>query len=288
MIEVSILITTFNSRRFIRPCLDSILAQGPGDTEIIVVDNGSSDETVSLLRRNYPAVKLIANKENLGACRGRNQAIAAASGKWILALDCDVVLENDFIVALLTCVRDLDGRVGILQPKILAADKKRIYSCGIYLSWFRRIFDIGKGCGDTARFDRMGYIFGACSAAAIYKRKMLDEIRDKHGYFDERFFFLVEDVDLAWRAQRNGWKALFCPPAVCYHHGNSCGFAKKIRQYLCWRNRYYAIIKNEGWKEYCLRILPFLFYDLPRLFYLVLTNRYITRGNAVRQDYPPD
>ncbi|MBU1853441.1 MAG: hypothetical protein KJ957_05310 [Candidatus Omnitrophica bacterium] len=106
---------------------------------------------------------------------------------------------------------------------------------------------------------------------------MLEEIRESTGYFDERFFFLVEDVDLAWRAQRKSWKARFYPGAVCYHYGNSSGLDKKFRQYLSFRNRHYSIIKNEGLKNYFKKFFPLLFYDIPRLLYLVFTNRYILR-----------
>jgi len=278
MIEVSILITTFNSCRFIRPCLDSIFAQGSRDTEIIVVDNGSSDETVSLIKNNYPTVKLITNKENLGACKGRNQAIEIAQSRWFLILDCDVVLEKDFISTMLACTQKLEENVGMLQPKILVADKTRIYSCGIYLSGFRRFYDIGKGKANDDSFKNPEYIFGVCSAAALYRREMLEDVKEETGYFDERMFFLVEDVDLSWRAQKRGWKALFCPQALCYHYGNSCGFNKKLRQYLCFRNRYYSLKKNEDMIKYSAKILPLLCYDLPRFLYLFFTNWYVFKS----------
>jgi len=74
---------------------------------------------------------------------------------------------------------------------------------------------------------------------------MLWELKEETGYFDERFFFLVEDVDLAWRAQKKGWKALFYPKGVCYHSGNSSRTNGKLRQYFCFRNRYLMILKNE-------------------------------------------
>ena len=89
MKECSIIILTFNGIRFIGACLDSILAQDFQDFEVIVADNGSTDDTVSFIKKNYPRVILIENKENLGACKARNQGIKVAQGRWILALDCD-------------------------------------------------------------------------------------------------------------------------------------------------------------------------------------------------------
>lgn len=271
----SIVIPSFNSRRFIGPCLDSLFAQVFSDFETIVVDNNSKDGTPAFIRARYPRVTLLENKQNLGPCRARNQGIKVASGDWILALDCDTVLNKDFLSQIHRLIQDLSERIGIIQPKILQVGDKTIYSCGIALSFFRRFYDINRGKTDDGRFNRTKYIFGACCAAALYKRQMLEQIKENTGYFDERLFFLVEDVDLAWRAQNKGWQVLFYPQALCYHCGNSSDFDKRLRQYLCFRNRYYSIIKNEGWIPYSMRIIPLLFYDLPRLAYLAFSNKYI-------------
>lgn len=276
MDEISIVIPTFNSKGFIGPCLDSVFSQSWQDFEVIVVDNGSRDGTPDLIRTNYPQVNLIENRQNLGACRARNQGIEASCGKWILTLDSDVVLAKDFLlVALKTINNGLPANVGIIQAKILKLNKETIYSCGIYLSRLRRFFDIGSGQKDKGQFNQSKHIFGACSACALYNRKMLQELKEETGYFDERFLFLVEDVDLAWRAQKKGWRSIFCPDGACYHYGNSSAISNQIKQYLCFRNRYYSIIKNEGLKNYYKKIFPLLFYDIPRLFYLFLSNRYI-------------
>ena len=278
MSKISLIIPVFNSSRFIRACLDSIINQYYQDFEIILVDNGSKDNTLSLIKEFYPELRVIDNRENLGACTARNKGIEIAGGEWILTLDCDTVLEKDFLKKLMEFADESEDDVGMFQPKILQMDKKSIYSCGIYLSNLRRFYDIGRGRFNNGKFDKMRYIFGPCSAAALYKRQMLEEIKEDSGYFDKRFFFLVEDVDLAWRAQRKGWKAVFCPAAVCCHYGNSSKTNKKLRQYLCFRNRYYSIIKNKGLSAYSRNIIYLLLYDVPRLFYLILTNPYIFKG----------
>jgi len=107
MPEVSIIILTFNSIRFIKPCLDSIFAQDYPAPEVIIVDNGSKDNTVSFIKQNYPQVILIENKENLGACKARNQAIEVAKGRWILTLDCDIILKEDFLKKIMTFVKEI-------------------------------------------------------------------------------------------------------------------------------------------------------------------------------------
>jgi len=272
---ISVVILTYNSRDFVRFCLGSVFSQDYPNLEVIIVDNASSDGTPELVKK-YPKAILIENKENLGACRGRNQGIEVSSGEWILTLDCDVTLEKDFLSKAVDIINNLPSNTGILQSKILNLNKETIYSCGIHLSWMRRFYDIGRGRGNK-EFSEAKSIFGACSACAFYKRRMLGELKEKTGYFDERFFFLVEDVDLAWRAKKNGFKTAFAPELACRHKGNSSKVGKKKRQYLCFRNRFYTIIKNEGFIKYSLKILPLLFYDLPKVVYLIFTNRYVRK-----------
>ena len=274
MSEISIIILTFNSIKFVKSCLDSIFSQDFQNSEVIVIDNGSRDGTVSFIKENYPRVNLIENKDNLGAAKARNQGIEVTKEKWILTLDCDTILEKDFLSKILRLIKNLSPKIGIIQPKILMADKNTIYSCGICLSQLlRRFYDIGKGKFDNGRFDKPQYIFGACSAAALYRREMLETIKEDMGYFDERFFFLVEDVDLAWRAQKKGWRTLYHPEAVCCHNGNSSSLNKSLRQFLCWRNRIF-MLKKYRLNRFKLTII-YLFYDLPRLFVLFLSNAYV-------------
>lgn len=274
MIKLSIVVLTFNSYKFIGSCLDSVFAQDYPHFEVIIIDNGSEDGTINLIKNNFPYVFLIENKTNLGACIGRNQGIKIAKGEWILALDCDVVLEKTFLTKITNFINGLEINIGILQPKILSEDKKTIYSCGIYLSKLRRFYDIGKGKLDRLKYGNSKYIFGACSAAALYRRQMLEDIKEDTGYFDERFFFLVEDVDLSWRAQKKGWKAIFYPNAICYHYSNSSGYNFRLKQYLCFRNRYLLMLKNEKIRN-LVKYIPFiLIYDISRLFYLFFVNKY--------------
>lgn len=275
MPAISIITLTCNSIKFVNGCLDSIFAQDYKNYEAIAVDNGSSDGTVNFIKENYPEIILIENRENLGACKARNQGIGIAKGDWILTLDCDIILEKDFLPKIANLIQNLDKGIGMVQPKILNPDKRVIYSCGIYLSWMRRFHDIGKGRLGNEKFNNPAYVFGACSASALYKKQMLDAIREDTGYFDEKFFFLVEDVDLSWRAQRKGWRAVFYPRAICYHYGNSSATSKNLRRYLCLRNRYYAIMKNEGLRNYVMKILPWCLYDFPRICYIQLINFYI-------------
>jgi GT2 family glycosyltransferase len=278
MLDLSVVIVTFNSERFIISCLDSLFNQGLPPREIFVVDNDSKDVTLSLLKDKYPQVNCLANKQNLGPCKARNQGIEASSGQWVLVLDSDVVLDTSFFRRSQQILPNVSEDTGVIQPKILGLDRKAVYSAGISLSFFRRFYDIGQGQPDNGRFSASAYIFGACSACAIYRRKMLQELKEENGYFDERFFFLAEDLDLSWRAQRRGWKTMFSPQMISFHRGGGSLTDEKLRQYLCFRNRYYTIMKNEGFARYALKILPLVCYDIPRICYLAFTNPYLYSG----------
>lgn len=273
MISISIILVTYNSGEYIEGSLESIFKQGFKDYEVIVVDNGSEDDTRLIIKNKYHSLQLIENTDNYGPSKARNQGIAISSGEFILCLDSDVILEKDFLLNIYNSLRYRD-EIGAVQPKVLKMDKKFIYTTGIYLSKARRFFDIGRGQIDNGRFSRERDIFGPSSAAALYRRKMLDDISVGGEYFDEDFFFLVEDIDVAWRAKRLGWKSIFWPEAVCYHSGNSSRSDRFFRQYLSFRNRYLLMFKNDCIED-IFRIAFFIFpYDILRASYFFLTNRY--------------
>ncbi len=273
MPSISIVIPVFNGRSFLESCLGSLINQVPPD-RIVVVDNGSCDGTAESVGRNFRGVRLIRNRRNLGACAGRNLGIRALDSDWVLTLDCDVVATPGFIASLLEAAGKAPADLGMIQPKILNPDGRTVYSLGISLTSFRRFYDIGRGQPDTTEVPQ---IFGACAAAALYRKEMLDQVCENTGYFDERFFFLVEDVDIAWRCRRKGWKAVMLPEAVCRHNGDSSRTSSKLRQYLSFRNRFFSIAKNEGLMKYSLKVLPLFAYDIPRFVYLAVSNSFLWR-----------
>lgn len=281
---LSVVVLTYNSQKYVQACLDSVLRQGAKDLEVVVIDNASSDKTREIVRERYPRVKLIENPKNLGASKARNQGVECSSGEWILALDSDVVLGDDFIEKFERVQKGFPGDTGMVQPNVLNADGATLYSQGIYLSPLRRFYDLNRGKPKDLIGSERKKIIGPCSAAAFYRRNMLEKLKESSGCFDERFFFLVEDVDLAWRAQRAGWKVRFCPEMVCAHEGNSSGTDKKLRQYLSFRNRYWMIAKNE---DFLGRMRVFALswpYEVVRFAYLTVCNKYLFRGFGAKSD----
>ncbi len=265
--RLSIVIITYNSQVDIEACLNSVYACDIAEMEVIVVDNASTDQTRDLVRKSFKHVRLIGNHKNEGACRARNQGIEASAGEWVLALDSDVVLDKEFLGRFLAVCPGLGDDIGMIQANILNGDGRTVYSQGIYLSPLRRFHDLNRGKLLEGAPLLTKKIIGPCSAAAFYRRCMLAQLKEATGYFDERFFFLVEDVDLAWRAARAGWKVYFDPALVCCHAGNGSATGLARRQRLCFRNRYLMINKNESLLRKVLLYCVSLPYELLRIIY---------------------
>jgi GT2 family glycosyltransferase len=273
MADISIIIVTYNSGRFIGECLDSLSAQTDKDFELVVIDNDSTDETRDIIRRKVSQVGLITNKANYGFSKGVNQGIGCSHGKNILLLNSDVVLRDDFIAGLKAALARLPADIGMVSPKLLMPDKRRIDSTGLVLSAMRRFYDRGRGSVDNGQFDRKPDIFGPCAAAALYTRAMLDDIKTNGEYFDEDFFVLLEDFDVAWRARNRGWKAVFLPELICFHHGGISRARSPLSEYYTFRNRYLLLLKNAPASDIARLIALAPVYEIPRLIFLLLFNR---------------
>ena len=213
---VAVVIVSWNSAAYLPDCLGSLARLVRPAAEVVVVDAGSSDGSAELVRSRHPGVRLIARPENVGFCKGNNLGIRETVSPYVLALNPDTRLEPDFLARMLPAFED--PRVGLVAGKLLRFDGRTIDAAGQLLARSRQPLDRGYGRPDRGQFDRDEEVFGVCGAAALYRRTMLESIADPgDAYFDETFFAFGEDLDLAWRARRLGWKARFCHRAVGYH-----------------------------------------------------------------------
>jgi GT2 family glycosyltransferase len=199
------------------------LRQSRPPLEIIIIDNASSDDTRNLLVRYADRAKVYFNVDNTGFCAAQNQAIAISKGDWVLTLNPDADLECEFIEQLLAA-SDRDPGAGTICGKLISLRKDAgnpaavfLDSTGIYFTPEMRHFDRGWHEPDDGRYNRIEYVFGASAAAAMYSRKMIDDIAGPDGFFDADFFAYREDADVAWRAQLLGWRCLYTPYAVGHH-----------------------------------------------------------------------
>src|SRR5271169_5396203 len=252
--RVSVTIVTYNSGRFIKRCLESVLAQKYPAKEIIVIDNASNDGTVDILEPFEDRCQIVYNDENIGFAAAQNQAIALGSGDWVLTLNPDVLLLPNFIQALVDAGQ-LDKRIGTVCGKLLAIlatfdlpDKPLVDSTGIYFTPMLRHLDRGSQEVDNGHYLNHEYVFGATAAAALYRRSMIEDVAIQGEFFDEEFFVYREDADVAWRAQLLGWRCMYTPHARGYHvrnvlPGNRRALPSVINMHSV-KNRFLMRMKN--------------------------------------------
>ena len=220
---VAITIVTYNSEWYIRPCLESVLALDPAPEEIVVIDNLSSDGTRVVLREFSDRVEVRCNGANTGFAAGQNQAIAMTHAEWVLTLNPDVILPSDFLGRLLDSAEvsedtgTLCGKMLSLQPDLSAPSPALLDSTGIYFTPQMRHFDRGWGEPDDGRYSQPEEVFGASAAAALYRRRMIDDVQMDGNFFDPAFFAYREDADVAWRARLMGWRCEYRPSARGFH-----------------------------------------------------------------------
>ena len=279
MVETSIIIPFYNMGFYLRECLKSVFSQQHyRNFEIIIVDNASEDGTKEWIRVHYPECRLISNRQNLGFSKAVNQGISISKGEYILVLNADVTLESRCLFHLNDAVKK-NRNIGMAGGVILYPDKKTIYSCGLFLSKARRVYNrLEKKIYSEDEIGRIKLdCFWPSGACAIYRREMLEDIKIGEEYFDEDFFFLLEDFDVAWRAEKRGWRGVFCPDAIAYHHGRVT-FNRKYRQYLSFRNRYLLLMKNENLNKIMEDWFWVFPYDFARFSYLLINNSLVLKA----------
>ncbi|MGE5307954.1 MAG: glycosyltransferase [Deltaproteobacteria bacterium] len=205
MSGVSVIIVTCGVRGFLRACLDSVHRQSSPVREVIVIDNSLDPGLRARLGDCLSGVNLVSNARNQPYGVSLNQGIRISSGEFILCLNDDVTLEPGYVGEALKGF-SAGGRVGMVSGKILRPDRKTIDSTGLFLTMYRTAKERGYGLPDLGQYQSAGPVFGVSGAAAFYRRSMLFDVADRGGFFDPDFGMFYEDLDIAWRAHRRGWK----------------------------------------------------------------------------------
>ena len=205
----SIIIVLYNSSRYIEPCIESIMRQDYPH-EIIAVDNNSRDDSCQILKEKYPHVRLIKNQENAGYGAGNNEGVKYASGKYIVILNPDTIVEERWLRELIEPLKDTDKI--ITTPKIITYNGELINTCGAINHFSGLTFTRGLGCPVDMPFCKTRVSgFSGCSFAI--RRDLYLSL----GGFDQRFFMYNDDADLSWRANLNGFKILYIPQSTVKH-----------------------------------------------------------------------
>ena len=302
---ITINLVVYNGEKYIRQCLDSVLAQTYKNIEINILDNCSGDSTAKIISAEYydsmiyhsgltKGLKLIKSEKNWGTWPGQEELLKHSRGKYIVALSVDVILDSHFIEEAIK-IFEKDPKIGAIQPKIYKYELETLYpkpytlyskiidTCGFQIFRSRRIINIGHGEEDTGQFDKETKIFAVEGAVPVLRRQALEDCRlESQGnkIIDPDFFWYGDDLDLAWRLRLFGWKQIYVPTVIAYHDrkttkalagGNWREFIKirktipMFKRRLDWRNTTLAVIKNDFAVNF-LRDLPFIFWRQLRLW----------------------
>jgi len=237
--SVAVVIPNWNGAALLPACLDGLRRQRYRDFRVVVVDNGSDDDSLAVLAR-YPEARVLRLACNRGFGAATNAGIRASASRYVATLNNDAVPAPDWLAALVAAA-EADPRVGMCASRmVFAARPDRLNSCGIALDRAGIAWDLLGG--EPVGADRAApEPFGPCAGAALYRRAMLDQV----GLFDARFFAYLEDVDLAWRARRAGWRCRYVPAAqVAHQHSATGGEGSARKRYLLGRNKVWLVAKN--------------------------------------------
>ncbi len=259
--RVSVSLVTHRSRSHIDACLAALRTQREV-AEILVVDSGSDDGTTQHLRRTHRDVWVDASAENVGYAAGHNRNYRRATGDAFLALNPDVVMDLNCLERLCGALADR-ADIGSVGPKLLRARTNSLVdSAGIERDVLRGKFR-DRGAGEaSSRYRQREEVFGICGAAALYRREALEEVSGKErAPFAESFFMYYEDVDLAWRLRRAGWKNVFVPTARAHHRRGGAGAASAFTEYHLVRNRLWVSVRNASLAEFACEAPGLLLFE---------------------------
>lgn len=299
MAKVSINLVTWNGEKYLENCFNSILEQGFKDYFILAIDNGSSDNTVKIIEEQFvpifgQKIRFIKNKENLGFAKAHNQALLWTDSEYVLTLNQDVVLADNFLSEAVKFM-DQHKDVASVSGKVLRATFERgedlknvkksdiIDSLGFKIFKSQRVVEIGAGEKDTGEYDKVTEIFGVSANSAFYRRSALNDVRYGDEFFDNDFFSYKEDVDLAYRLRHRNWKSYYLPQVVCYHERTAKSkekisslhvikmrkYKSKFINYYSYKNHLFILAKNLSAKNFLRYYFQIKFYEAGKFLFIL-------------------
>ena len=212
--KATVIIPNLNGAGWLRDSIESVWAQTEQDFTLIVIDNGSTDESLAIARsyRGSPRYTLIENDHNTGFAFAVNQGIALAGSEYVVLFNNDAFAEPSWLAELIKTA-DADPKIFAVSSLMLRYYTPELADdAGDYVTLLGFACKRGDGL-KAARYQKPCRVFSACGGAALYRKSILDEL----GVFDELFFAYYEDVDLSWRANSYGYRNVYCPTARCRH-----------------------------------------------------------------------
>lgn len=267
------MIVSWNTRDLLRECLQSVFEQTRRHSlEVFVVDNASPDGSAAMVAAEFPAVQLIANSDNKGFAPANNQALALATGRYMLLLNPDTRILDGALDKLLDYAEAHQGeRIGILTCKLLNGDGSLQKSVNRFYSFWRSFFENRFFAGLLEKLNLQGDTFmsywdhserreidWAFGAVMLFSKELMDEI----GMLDDRFFIYAEEMDYFMRARKAGYHSWFLPEIEIVHYGKSSSRQRRAAMFIQNYKSFYLFLKKHyggpGYWVYRLRACVYL------------------------------
>lgn len=275
--KVTIVILNYNGANDTRECLKSLLKTRYHNLKIIVVDNGSKINEAEILEKEFPNKKInfIRLSKNLGFSGGNNRVLLKIKSKYAALLNNDTIVSSTWLSPLVE-IMEKDKSIAIAQPKILWAKNKKFFdyagACGGFIDVFGHVFTKGRIFNtiemDKKQYNSMSNIFWASGAAMLIRKNIFDEL----GYFDERFFNYMEEIDLCYRIQQADYRIVYQPNSYIYHKVASTA-AKKMFKKRFWEHRNNLLLMLKNYPLFKLILffpIRILFEYISMLYYLYI------------------
>lgn len=251
--HVAVVILNWNGRKYLEQFLPAVCSPGYPAVDVVVADNGSSDDSVIFLEQHFPAVRVIRFPENYGFAKGYNRALQQVTADYYILLNSDVEVQEGWIQPMVDLL-EANPDIAACQPKILSyANKKMFEYAGAAGGWLDsygypfamgRVFDVTEE--DQGQYDTAVPIFWASGAALFIRPSVFHAMKG----FDEYFFAHQEEIDLCWRIQLAGHRIYSCPSSVVYHvGGGTLPKGNSLKTYLNFRNNRIMLSKNLPWQR---------------------------------------
>jgi len=238
--QVTVIIPIWNSGFWLPGCLQRLHQQTFTDFEILLVDNGSTDNSRRFIQTYFPDIEVIRLAQNMGFAAAVNRGIRHAKSEYIALLNVDTLPEPTWLATLVKRLSQSPPNVGSVASKmLLMQNPDLIDTAGDTLSWYGSAKKRGH-LASAKNYQEVEFIFSACAGAALYRRKLFDRI----GLFDETYHSYFEDIDLGLRAQLAGFQSVYEPQAKVLHYGHSAGVVGGFYVQLITRNRLLTMLKN--------------------------------------------
>lgn len=274
LMKCSVIILNWNGAEMLRRYLPSVVEHTMDEgCEVIVADNGSTDESMAVMAREFPSVKTIILDKNYGFAEGYNRAIEQVESEYVVLLNSDVEVTVHWLTSLLAYL-DAHPEVAAVQPKIRSDRKREFFehagAAGGYLSRLGYPYCRGRRFGrvekDKGQYDTIVNIDWTTGACMCVRTNVYKEC----GGLDAAFFAHMEEIDLCWRMRNNGWKLACVPQSTVFHlGGGSLSYDNPRKTYLNFRNNLLMIYKNRRWPWAVLALRWILDYAAAAMFVII-------------------